>query len=77
MTKNLNLLNCNNYHVSDLGTGDHWYAQNGLRSLYAYSKITNESFRTICDELLAYGQTVVTYKESHEFAGTRVSLTSI
>ncbi len=54
----INKLNCNNYHVSDTD-GEFWYAQNGLRSIYTYSKISNTPFKTICLELLNSGQIVV------------------
>lgn len=47
----LNKLNCNNYHVYDHVTGDHWYAQNGIRSLWVYSKISGSTFRHICESL--------------------------
>ena len=55
MTKQLNKLNCMNYHVS-ITDNSHWYAQNGLRSLYTYSKISNKTFKEICTEMLVSGQ---------------------
>ena len=73
MTPNLTLLNCNNYHVSEHDSGDHWYAQNGLRSLWVYAKLSKQSFRMICDELLAYGETTITYAKT----GQVLTLTSI
>lgn len=53
--KNLNRLNCMNYHVED-SNGDFWYAYNGLRSLYEYSKISEKSFRLICETMILEGQ---------------------
>jgi len=55
----LNKLNSNNYHVFEDNTDDHWYAQNGLRSLYVYSKISNKSFRYICETLLNRGEVTI------------------
>ena len=43
----LNRLNCMNYHVSD-NDGGFWYAQNGLRSIFEYSKLSDKSFRELC-----------------------------
>ena len=58
MKVNLNRLNCMNYHVSDSDDG-FWYAQNGLRSLYVYSKDTDKSFKAICTELHTNGQVIL------------------
>ena len=56
---NLNKLNCMNYHVS---MGDeHWYAQNGLRSLYQYAIRSDKSFREICTELNDKGESSFNY----------------
>jgi hypothetical protein len=55
----LNRLNCMNYHVADT-SGEHWYAQNGLRSLYQYAIRSDKSFREICTELNNLGE--VTFK---------------
>lgn len=55
---NLNKLNCNNYHVCD-SENDHWYAQNGLRSLYEYSKISDKTFREICTVLYYKGEITI------------------
>lgn len=58
MNQKLTKLNCMNYHVSD-SNNDHWYAQNGLRSLYVYSKDTDKSFKTICNELYNKGEIIL------------------
>jgi hypothetical protein len=58
MSKQLNKLNCNNYHVSD-ASGDFWFACDGLRSLYRLSKCSNVTFKAICLELLASGQIII------------------
>lgn len=55
---NLNRLNCMNYHVSD-SEGNYWFAQNGLRSLYCYSKCTDTSFRDICLSLINKGEIII------------------
>lgn len=52
-------LNCNNYHVFDHITGDHWYVQNGLRSLFTYSKISGSTFRHICETLNKTGEVTI------------------
>ena len=67
----LNKLNCNNYHVFEDNTDDHWYAQNGLRSLYVYSKISNKSFRYICETLLNRGEVTI-YRETEGIEGNLV-----
>lgn len=54
----LNTLNCNNYHVAD-SDNEHWYAQNGLRSLYEYSKISDKTFKAICIEMLAKKEVIL------------------
>jgi hypothetical protein len=57
---NLNKLNVMNYLVCDLENGGCWYSCNGLRSLYHYSKNTEDmSFRQICERLLIDGQVVL------------------
>lgn len=61
---NLDRLNCMNYQVNCELTGDFWYAQCGLRSLYEYSKISDTSFRTICEVLDTEGQ--ITIKDTRE-----------
>jgi hypothetical protein len=59
MNDNLNKLNCNNYHVYDHISNDSWFAQNGLRSLYEYSKISGSTFKAICLTLLNSGQVTI------------------
>ena len=59
----LKKLNCMNYHVAD-SEGEHWYAQNGLRSLYVYSKISNKSFREICTDLNDRGECILKDKRN-------------
>lgn len=73
MTDNLNRLNCNNYYVYDHHSEDHWYAQNGLRSLYQYAKLSDKSFRDICLSLLDSGE--VTLLDTRY--GTELTLTMI
>lgn len=52
-SEKLNTLNCMNYHVQDETNDEYWYATNGLRSLYNYSKVTeNKNFREICLEMI-------------------------
>lgn len=58
MKEQLNRLNCMNYHVTD-SEGDHWYATNGLRSLYEYSKITDTDFRCLCIAMDIGGQVIL------------------
>ena len=58
MTDNLSRLNCMNYQVHDL-EGEYWYAQNGLRSLFTYSKLSSTGFKDICKALLTEGQIVI------------------
>ena len=58
MNKDLQRLNCMNYHVAD-SDNEYWFAQNGLRSLYTYSKIGNKSFREICNELSTKGECIL------------------
>jgi hypothetical protein len=60
LNENLNKLNCNNYHVSEDETGDYWFAQNGLRSLYHYSKMaTKMDFRTLCLRMIETGEVTI------------------
>ena len=58
MNESLNKLNCMNYHVTD-SEGDFWFAQNGLRSLYQYSKVSNLSFRELCTTMLEKGEVIL------------------
>lgn len=58
MSEQLEKLNCMNYHVAD-SENDCWYAQNGLRSLYSYSKVTDKSFKEICKQLLDTGEIIL------------------
>jgi len=70
----LNKLNCMNYHVSESNTNDFWYAQNGIRSLYAYSKLDDAfSFRAICEQMSCYGE--ITLKDNR--TGNFLTLTMI
>lgn len=58
--ENLNKLNVMNYMINDLKEGGYWYADNGLRSLYHYSKQTKDmTFRQICEQLLVDGQVIL------------------
>lgn len=68
-------LNCMNYHVNDDFNDAHWYAQNGLRSLFEYSKICNKSFKTICIELFETQQ--ITIQDLRENDCTTLTLTMI
>lgn len=54
----LKKLNCMNYHISD-SENEFWFAQNGLRSLFIYSKITDKSFRDICVQLDRTGEIIL------------------
>lgn len=65
MTKDLQKLNCMNYHVAD-SDNEYWFAQNGLRSLYTYSKITDTSFRDICLGLLLKGEVILKDTRNNE-----------
>jgi hypothetical protein len=58
MKEQLNKLNCMNYHVQN-SKDDFWYAQNGLRSLWVYSKESDTSFRELCLKMLEEGQVIV------------------
>ena len=70
----LNRLNCMNYHVSESITGDHWYAQNGLRSLFVYSKLDEDfTFRQLCEIL--HDLQEVTIKDNR--TGNYLTLTMI
>jgi hypothetical protein len=55
----LNKLNCMNYHVFEPESGDHWYAQQGLRSLYNYSKNSDMPFRELCTRMLDKGEVII------------------
>lgn len=67
----LKKLNCNNYYVYDHVSEEHWYAQNGLRSLFNYSKKANKSFRQICSDISENGESVILWD------GGEISLTLI
>lgn len=72
----LKKLNCNNYYVYDHLTKDHWYAQNGLRSLFEYSKISGSTFRDICEKLNSLGEvTIMDQREITEDCSERGALT--
>ena len=58
MNDKLTRLNCMNYHVSD-SDNEHWFAQNGLRSLYTYSKLSNITFKELCLQMIDKGQVIV------------------
>ena len=76
ITMDLKKLNCMNYHVQCHTTGDHWFAQCGLRSLYTYSKVSESTFRDICTTLNDKGEiTVIDTRE--EFKGQKLTLTMI
>ncbi len=63
-----------NYYVYESVTCDQWYAQNGLRSLYAYSKLDDDfSFRDLCGVLSDTGE--VTIKDNR--TGNYLTLTMI
>lgn len=67
MKRDLNTLNCMNYHVSHNNEGDYWYAQNGLRSLYEYAIRSNKSFRELCLEMIDKGEVTINYHiQAHE-----------
>lgn len=51
MNETLKTLNCMNYICVD-SNDDHWYACNGLRSLYEYSKISNTTFKELCTKMI-------------------------
>jgi len=70
----LNRLNCMNYQVHD-AEGDYWYAQNGLRSIYTYSKCTDVPFREICLALLKEGQ--IEFKDTRDNNNETLCLTMI
>lgn len=59
MKIDLNRLNVMNYMIHDLECSDYWYADNGLRSLYRYSKMTSMSFKEICQTLNDEGQVIL------------------
>jgi hypothetical protein len=59
----LNKLNCMNYQVFDVETRDYWYAQQGLRSLYNYSKDSDMSFRELCTRMLDRGEVILKYDD--------------
>lgn len=62
-SEKLNTLNCMNYHVQDETNDEYWYATNGLRSLYNYSKVTeNKNFREICLEMIERQQVELLHK---------------
>lgn len=62
-SEKLNTLNCINYHVQDETNDEHWYATNGLRSLYNYSKVSeNKNFREICLEMIEKGEVEILHK---------------
>ena len=71
----LQALNCNNYHVQDNTDSDHWYAYNGWRSLWTYSKIADISFREICQTLIKKGE--VTFNAKFEASTNSVTFTLI
>jgi len=57
-----------NYHVSCESSGDYWYAQNGLRSLYEYAIRSNKTFREICTELDGKGEISFKYHlQAHKY----------
>lgn len=64
--RTLDTLNCNNYHVSEDFTGEYWFAQNGLRSLWHYSKMANISFRTLCLKMMETGEVTITIDSDTE-----------
>lgn len=70
----LNKLNCMNYHVSD-SENNSWYAQNGLRSLYEYSKVSNSSFKAIANEMHIKGQVIL--NDTRDNNNERLVLTMI
>jgi hypothetical protein len=71
---NLNKLNCMNYHVSD-SEGDHWFACNGLRSLYTYSKVSDIDFRELCLKMLDKGEVIL--KDTRDNDNDTLTLTMI
>ena len=73
MTEKLNKLNCMNYHVCN-NDNEFWYAQNGLRSLYVYSKNSDTSFREICNTLYTKGEITI---NDTRFEGETFTLTMI
>ena len=71
----LQKLNCMNYHVYDHETGDHWYATNGLRSLFEYAKISCDfSFKDL-RYLMIDNEGEATIKDSR--TGNYLTLTMI
>jgi len=74
MNDRLNKLNCMNYHVAD-SDDNIWFAQNGLRSLYEYSKIGTMSFRTICLLMLDQGEITITDIRNND--NEKITLTMI
>ena len=58
MNEELTKLNCMNYHVAD-SNNDYWYACNGLRSLYQYSKVSNMSFKELCTGMIHKGEVIL------------------
>lgn len=57
--RTLKTLNCMNYHVYENQTTDVWFACNGWRSLYTYSKISGSTFRHICETLIKIGEVTI------------------
>ena len=75
---NLNKLNSMNYYVYDHMTGDHWYAQCGLRSLFTYSKISGSTFRHICESLNSEGEvTIQDMRDASEITRGALTITMI
>jgi hypothetical protein len=75
MQHNMDRLNCMNYHVYDNETEDFWFAQNGLRSLYAYSKNSNKTFRELCLEMIKTGEVEII--RTHDGESVQLTLTMI
>lgn len=66
MNEKLNTLNCMNYHVQDETNDEYWYATNGLRSLYNYSKVSeNKTFREICLEMIERQEVELLHKSGN------------
>lgn len=74
MQHNLDKLNCMNYQIHD-SDEDFWFAQNGLRSLYTYSKCTDVSFREICLTLIKEGQ--IEFKDTRDNDNETLCITMI
>ncbi len=64
----LNKLDNSNYLITD-SLDNIWFATEGLRALYAYSKISTATLRHICTELDNVGE--ITIKDIRDDTGIR------